>query len=157
MKAIWGIILLCITACTEYPEYPDIPRVEFSSANLSMSETDKNVDFIFNLYDGNGDVGLSPSDTSSPFIDSLRNNFNAKMYVKQNGTFHAMPYNLSYRIPLLRDKKSTKFLKAEVTINMSFAKAVFPYDTLYFTYFVYDRALNKSNVDTSKVIVFPIE
>ena len=156
MKFVCGIIA-CIVfwGCKEYPEYPDIPQVEFESAMLAETESDKIIDFSFMLYDGNGDIGLAASDTSAPYIDSLQQNFHAKIFVKQNGIFIEKPYNFSYRIPLLRDKKSTKFIKANVTVTLTLAKPVFPYDTMYFTYFVYDRALNKSNVDTSEIIIFP--
>lgn len=150
-------VLLCVwvtTACTEYPEYPDIPHVSFMHAYTSISEEDKHIQFTFLLKDGDGDMGLGTADTSAPYKDSLYFNFHAAIRVTKNNTSYILPYGLQYRIPQIRSKDSNKFIKADVSIDISFARQLFPYDTLQLIYFVYDRALHKSNVDTSGVILF---
>lgn len=149
---LFSIILI---GCEKnYPEYDNVPVVEFSSAYTSEDESDKKITFSFMLYDGDGNFGLEDSDTTSPYVDSLQQNFYATPFYVQNNKEVQLPYSFSYRIPRLRNEGQTKFIKAEVSINMTLAKSVFPYDTVFFTYFVYDRTLNKSNIDTSALIIF---
>lgn len=140
-------------ACTEYPEYPVVPQVSFVWAHTNITETDKHIAFNFLLKDGDGDMGLGSADTSNPFVDSLQYNFHASIFVTKNNTTQKLPYGLQYRIPQIRSTDSKKFIKAEVTIDIDFARSLFPYDTLQLVYYVYDRALHKSNIDTSNIIV----
>ena len=106
------------------------------------------------LYDGDGNVGLEAADTASPFIDEYQQNFYATPYYIENGVRYKLPYNFSYRIPRLREEGNDKFIKAKVAIDFVIATASFPYDSVVFAYYVYDRALNKSNTDTSSVLIF---
>ncbi len=147
--------ILCISyACTEYPQYPDIPQVSYLYTNSTITQTDKHIDFTFLLQDGDGDVGLSNADTAKPYTDSLYYNFHSKIRVTKNNNSFILPYSLQYRIPQIRNKNSKKFIKADVTISIDFAQNLFPYDTIQLIYYVYDRALHKSNIDTSKAIIF---
>lgn len=156
MKNIFVILSVCILiSCKEYPVYPDIPSVEFKTAYISETESDYVIDFSFMLYDGDGNFGMLSSDTSTSIPDSLQQNFHATLYAKENGVFVKKPYNFNYRIPILRDTASDKFIKAEVSIQFLLAKTIFPYDTLFFTYYVHDRDYNPSNIDTSDIIILP--
>lgn len=150
-----SLALVCVACNRNLPEYSNIPEVEFLSAASTLSETnDKTISFTFMLYDGDGNVGLEAADTASPFIDEYQQNFYATPYYIENGVRYKLPYNFSYRIPRLREEGNDKFLKAKVAIDFVIATASFPYDSVVFAYYVYDRALNKSNIDTSSVITF---
>ncbi len=150
-----SLALVCVACNRNLPEYSNIPEVEFLSAASTLSETnDKTIAFTFMLYDGDGNVGLEAADTASPFIDEYQQNFYATPYYIENGVRYKLPYNFSYRIPRLREEGNDKFLKAKVAIDFVIATASFPYDSVVFAYYVYDRALNKSNIDTSSVITF---
>lgn len=152
---IVSLALVCVACNRNLPEYSNIPEVEFLSAASTLSETnDKTIAFTFMLYDGDGNVGLEAADTASPFIDEYQQNFYATPYYIENGVRYKLPYNFSYRIPRLREEGNDKFLKAKVAIDFVIATASFPYDSVVFAYYVYDRALNKSNIDTSSVITF---
>ena len=109
---------------------------------------------MFQLFDGDGNFGLESKDTIAPFIDSFQQNFYATPYYIENNDSFQLPYTISYRIPRLRAEGDDKFIKAKVAIDFTFAKSAFPYDSIFFTYFVFDRDLNQSNIDTSEVIVF---
>ena len=155
LKKIIPILCLVFVACREnYPDYDDEPFVQFVSGITSTDSSDKKLAFTFELHDGDGNFGLSEKDTFAPFIDSFQQNFYATpYYIEQRETIQ-LPYNFSYRIPKLRENGSDKFIKAQVTINMSFSKNAFPYDSILLSYFVFDRKLNMSNTDTSDVIVW---
>lgn len=153
--AFFGLTLLCVACNRNLPEYSDIPEVEFLSAATTLSETnDRTVAFTFMLYDGDGNVGLETGDTAAPFINEYQQNFYATPYYIENGVRYELPYNFSYRIPRLREEGNDKFLKAKVAINFVIATASFPYDSVVFSYYVYDRAFNKSNIDESTIITF---
>lgn len=157
MRSVILVICCCfvVASCKEsYPDYDETPLVEFVSAPTTTDETDKKIDFTFALYDGDGDVGLSAKDTIAPYVDSFQQNFYATAHYVRNGDTIELPYNFSYRIPLLRESGNDKFIKAKVTVKMNFAKSVFTYDSVLFTYFVYDRNLHKSNIDTSGLIIW---
>jgi len=150
-----SLALVCVACNRNLPEYSNIPEVEFLSAASTLSETnDKTISFTFMLYDGDGNVGLEAADTASPFIDEYQQNFYATPYYIENGVRYQLPYNFSYRIPRLREEGNDKFIKAKVAIDFVIATASFPYDSVVFAYYVYDRGLNKSNIDTSSVITF---
>ena len=150
-----SLALVCVACNRNLPEYSNIPEVEFLSAASTLSETnDKTIAFTFMLYDGDGNVGLEAADTASPFIDEYQQNFYATPYYIENGVRYQLPYNFSYRIPRLREEGNDKFIKAKVAIDFVIATASFPYDSVVFAYYVYDRGLNKSNIDTSSVITF---
>ena len=150
-----SLALVCVACNRNLPEYSNIPEVEFLSAATTLSETnDRTVAFTFMLYDGDGNVGLEAADTASPFIDEYQQNFYATPYYSENGVRYQLPYNFSYRIPRLREEGNDKFIKAKVAIDFVIATASFPYDSVVFAYYVYDRGLNKSNIDTSSVITF---
>ena len=150
-----SLALVCVACNRNLPEYSNIPEVEFLSAATTLSETnDRTVAFTFMLYDGDGNVGLEAADTASPFIAEYQQNFYATPYYIENGVRYQLPYNFSYRIPRLREEGNDKFIKAKVAIDFVIATASFPYDSVVFAYYVYDRGLNKSNIDTSSVITF---
>ena len=150
-----SLALVCVACNRNLPEYSNIPEVEFLSAATTLSETnDRTVAFTFMLYDGDGNVGLEAADTASPFIDEYQQNFYATPYYIENGVRYQLPYNFSYRIPRLREEGNDKFIKAKVAIDFVIATASFPYDSVVYAYYVYDRGLNKSNIDTSSVITF---
>lgn len=157
IKVFIGIIvsLLFVVGCKNtYPEYDEVPSVEYLYAQVTTDSSDKKLAFTFMLYDGDGNVGLDNNDTAAPYIDSFQQNFHATAHYIANSDSTQLPYNLSYRIPRLRAEGQNKFIKAKVSIEMTFAKSVFTYDSVFFTYYVYDRDLQKSNIDTSSVILF---
>ncbi|MBR4349641.1 MAG: hypothetical protein IKP99_02845 [Bacteroidales bacterium] len=138
----------------ENPEYDSIPFVEFLSAPTVTDSSDRHIYFNFMLYDGDGNFGLETFDTASPFVDEFQQNFHSVPFYIENKETLQLPYAINYRIPRLRNEGNNKFIKAKVTIDIVLAKASFPYDSVLFTYFVYDRDLQKSNVDTSQIITF---
>lgn len=151
---IFCILVLCFSCKKSYPDYDDIPAVDFVSAAVFSDSSDYTVKFTFTLHDGDGNFGLSEEDTVSPYIDDFQQNFVATAHAIDDGDTNTLPYNFSYRIPRLREEGDNKFIKADVTIDFTLTKSVFSYDSVFFTYFVYDRDLNKSNIDTTNVIVF---
>jgi hypothetical protein len=82
--ALFVIILIGVSACFNPPEFPIQPQIEFESVQYKEYGTgfDSELDSIILLIkfkDGDGDLGLDPSETSPPF--------NNKFYFIANGDF----------------------------------------------------------------------
>jgi hypothetical protein len=57
-------------------------------------------------------------------------------------------------VHFIRNTDDTKFIKAEVSVDMAHSESTLPYDTIFCTFYVQDRALNKSNTDTTDILIF---
>ena len=101
---------------------------------------------ILYFKDGDGDIGLSQSDTAGEF----RYNCFVDIYHKVSGKWVKQDFFIPYyyRIPILKKAQKEKPLEGEMHINL----LDFPPDlgtpdpdTLKISVYIKDRALNKSN------------
>lgn len=131
---------------TEYPVEPIIKYVDFIPSGDSAR-------FIFSFTDGDGDIGVSQSDTVAPYDYNMF----LKYFEKQNGIFveilPTVPFN--YRIPVITPEGQNKTLEGEIAIRINFYYNPFsPYDTIKYSAYIMDRALHKSNtIETREIIV----
>lgn len=146
---------ICFYSCEKEQTYSEIPLISFNKSTVFTSESDNIVDFNFSITDGDGNFGLQDYDTIEPFKGEYAYNFHARMFAKENGVFTEKQIPFIYRIPTNRNFSEETPLKGEITIRMTLNDLLFPYDSIYFIYFVYDRKLNKSNTDTSSIIKLP--
>jgi hypothetical protein len=160
-KRIIALILpaLIVMSCSPFENLPDEPKVEFRSFTL-FDSTDilgnklKAGVMTFYFEDGNGDLGLSDPDSTST-TDTT--NLFLTLYRKNNGVFKEVDDNdilkpSAYRIPYLIPIGQNDILRGTVDITLLY----FIYkntDTLYYDYWVKDRAGNISNIDSTCVIV----
>ncbi|MEA3463024.1 MAG: hypothetical protein U9R49_14155 [Bacteroidota bacterium] len=151
--------LLLIISCNEIdPVYPDEPVIDYQGFGLFIS-TDAlgNTTLIgqlsFDFTDGDGNIGLLPlvdtTDLNVP--DTVKYNFFLQLYDLQGYDFIEVPEKdggfLKYRIPYL-DKQPLSG-----TLDLEISYPVIIYDTIYYTFYIYDRDYNRSNTDTTDVIV----
>lgn len=140
-------------------EYPDIPEIDFQSFSLyyeidSLEQRKLSGDLIFNFTDGDGNIGLDPiQDTTGLGLpDTLKYNLFLQLHDYQGGMFVKVPEErggyYKYRIPYL-DKKP---LTGSIEIKIDYPTIV--YDTIFYSFFLYDRSFNKSNLDSTGVIIF---
>ncbi len=160
------------SACRKEPNYPDTPQIEFVRVDQKTEKENGILHDILTLVvsykDGNGDLGLSKTDTISgdfepPFdLKSLYfNNFFADLQVKRGDTY--VPYfqnaalNFNGRFDRLSADGRKEALEGEIkyTISSFYSDIFDAADTVRFEIFIYDRALNKSNVVyTNDIILF---
>jgi hypothetical protein len=108
------------------------------------------------FQDGNGDIGLDdgdimpPFDTGSPYYY----NFIIDYYEKQSGQFVKVDLDppLSSRIPVLSPLYPGKPIKGIISDTLPLNPAPV-FDTIKIEAFIYDRALNKSNVISTPEII----
>jgi hypothetical protein len=153
---ITGIILL--SSCMKKEVYPDIPEIAFQSF-ITQFDTGiyaKRGFLTISFKDGNGDIGLWPNQKEPPFDTGsiYYYNYIIDYYEMQNGTFVKValdpPYNA--RIPYLTPDDPNKAIKGIIVDTLALNPMPL-HDTVKFKFFIYDRALNKSNVDSTPPII----
>ena len=152
--------LIMAIACEGPERLPAEPRIEFRA--LSQYDT---VDLLgnpvkagkitFYFEDGDGDLGFDAPQTPGP---EPTGNLFLKLYRKTNGVFElATPtdplYPSEYRIPYLETGGQNKILKGTIDVTIMYILYTTP-DTLYYDFWIRDRAGNESNTATTCIFVF---
>ena len=155
---LFGALLLMISCNDIDPVYPDEPVVDYQGFGLFISVDGLGNNTLignlsFEFTDGDGNLGLLPlidtTDLNVP--DTVKFNFFLQLYDLQNYEYVEIPDEdgglLKYRIPYL-DKQP---LKGTMALQISYP--VILYDTIYYTFWIYDRDYNRSNIDSTDIIV----
>ncbi len=149
---------LLLSSCMEKEVYPVIPEIAFQGFTLQYDSGmyAKRGFLTISFKDGDGDIGLLSSQVWPPFDTGsiYYYNYIIDYYEKQNGTYVKVdlepPYNA--RIPYLTPNDPNKAIKGIIVDTLILNP--FPvYDTVKFKFFIYDRALHKSNVDSTPPII----
>jgi hypothetical protein len=151
--------MLLLIACNEItPVYPDEPVIDYKGFGLYIS-----VDGLgnrtlmgqltFDFTDGDGNLGLEPliDSTDLNVPDTIKYNFFLQLYDLQGYEYVKVPDEdgglLRYRIPYL-DKQPLSG-----TMDLQISYPVIKYDTIYYTFYIFDRDFNRSNTDTTDIII----
>jgi hypothetical protein len=155
---ISGLIWLTISCQEIDPQYPDEPVIDYQSFSLYITIDELNNKTLvgqlsFDFTDGDGNVGLHElADTTGLNMpDTLKYNFFLQLYNLEGYEYVKVPADkggeLKYRIPYLDNKPLSG------TIDLEISYPVILYDTIFYTFYIFDRELNRSNTDTTDVIV----
>lgn len=139
--------------CLKPQEFPIEPYVEFQSFT-PMSDSGELVVFF---TDGDGDVGLSESDTTGQFSSTQKYHHNlfVEYFEKVNGQWEAGKDLLGndivflYRVPVLTPSGKNKALKGKIKVTMEptyYNPLSANSDTIKYRVMLVDRALHESNV-----------
>ena len=154
-----GIILLLGVSCNKItPEYPDEPIIDYQNFSLfiavdPLGNKSLTGQLSFKFTDGDGNVGLHPiADSFSVYMaDTVKYNFFLQLYDLQGYEYVKVPEEdggeLKYRIPYLDNQPLSG------TIDLEISYPVIVHDTIFYTFYIYDREFNRSNTDTTEVIV----
>jgi len=162
MKTLLPILitaLLLMISCNDItPVYPDEPVINYEGFGLyiSIDQLGNRTlmgQLTFGFTDGDGNIGLETlndtTDLSLP--DTVKYNFFLQLYDLQGYEYVKVPDDdgglLKYRIPYL-DKQPLSG-----TMDLQISYPIIKYDTIYYTFWIYDRDYNRSNTDTTDVIV----
>ncbi len=152
-------LFLFLISCEEItPTYPDEPVVDYKAFGLYISVDQLGNKTLvgqlsFDFTDGDGNLGLHPVSDSFSINqpDTVRYNFFLQTYELQGYEYVQVPDEeggiLKYRIPYL-DKEPTKGV-----MDLQIYYPVIAQDTFFYTFYIYDRDFNRSNIDTTDVIV----
>jgi hypothetical protein len=149
-------LLSCIKQ-EDYPNEPTIGFVQFVTAYDTSAFAVKGI-LSVSFTDGNGDIGLRPGDTLFPYDRGGQYYYNYVLtfFNKVNGVYTQIDLDppFSARIPVLNPDYPGKPIKGVITDTINLQLVPHPgYDTIRFEAFIYDRALNKSNVITTPEII----
>ena len=154
------ISVLLLYSCRKLEDFPVEPYIEFVSITKIDNGTavDDKAILKFFFTDGDGDIGLSQSDTLPPFDTSsvYYYNFFIDYFEKQNGVFKKidLPLTQTARIPVLNTSTANKALKGHIEVEVFINNILSQYDTIKFQFKICDRALNMSNIaQTDEIIV----
>jgi hypothetical protein len=155
---ITGLFLLTFSCQEIDPQYPDEPVIEYKGFSLYITTDELNNKTLvgqlsFDFTDGDGNIGLNElSDTTGLHLpDSLKYNFFLQLYDLDGYEYVKVPEEeggvLKYRIPYLDYKPLSG------TLDLEISYPVIIHDTIFYTFYIFDRDLNRSNTDTTEVIV----
>lgn len=166
MKTIINILIISIfcglifSSCEAPRSYPVTPEIKFKSLSIrdSIDENSKNnskkkIVLTMSVIDGDGDIGiLGDKNYIYPGFEDLKNaNLFITLYQKKDGKFvEASPWN--YGTPYLQPEGQDKSLKADIEVSMEIPFAYYKYDTIKYTFYIYDRAKHKSAIAESPVL-----
>ena len=151
--------LFLMISCSEVdPVYPDEPVVDYQGFGLyiitdQLGNNSLVGQLTFDFTDGDGNLGLLPlvdtTDLNVP--DTVKYNFFLHLYDLQGYDWIEIPEEdggiLKYRIPYL-DKKPLSG-----TMDLEISYPIIKYDTIFYTFYIYDRDYNRSNIDSTDIIV----
>ena len=156
IAAISGLLFL--SSCMKKETYPDIPEIAFQNftTEFDTGKYAKRGFLTISFKDGNGDIGLRTDQTNPPFNPGsiYYYNYIIDYYEKQNGTFVKIALDPSYnaRIPYLTPNDLNKAIKG-IIVDTLMLNPMPQYDTVKFKFYIYDRALHQSNVDSTPPII----
>ncbi len=146
------LIFWFLCSCEKPKMYSNVPEIAFKSVSLAdgtdtLGNEIKKVQLTISLVDGDGDIGLPEG--GYPGFEILNNkNLFITLYQKIDGVFTEV--NLLaphyYRTPYQQPEGQDKTLKADYEVTMEYSKMFFTYDTIKYSFFIYDRQKHKSNI-----------
>jgi len=151
MKASFFYILLFLVvsfSCTQPPDYPTEPVIEFNSLNKTLVQAgvDEDLFLVINYTDGDGDLGAM-NDSLDIYLNDLR-------VIDAN-----VP--ITFKLPFVPVQGTGNGISGEITLKLPATGCIFPdnspmgpIDTLVYEVYIIDRAGNESNrVLTDEIIV----
>lgn len=166
MRTILIFVSLSIfwVSCRKPIKYSEIPDIKFLSIPIIDTIDDlenpiKRAVLTYYLIDGNGDIGFNDGDTLAPYdingnyyhnliIDMYKiiDGIAIKVDTPEIGTY------FKFRTKYIEPVGQNKTLKCTFYINLDFDVPM-NWDSVMFNFYMYDRALNKSNITTTGPVV----
>jgi len=155
------LIVLVLQSCFKKEEYPIEPVISFDSFTV----VNDSATLTINFTDGDGDLGLKVSDTLPPY--DINSEFHYNIYVNyfekddQIGWTEGLdldgnPIILKYRMKPIITKGKAKGIKGKIEIGIGtlyYNQLSNQSDTIKYNIQLIDKALNKSNLIYSEVII----
>jgi hypothetical protein len=162
---LWVLLASC---GKETQKFSDIPFIRYEGFEQLINLQGKDSIGIMRLYftDGDGDLGLGPSDTLPPYNPGslFYYNFIIDYFEKQNGDFvkvviappipGADTITNNSRIPRLVPQGRNRSLEGTLLMELFTNNPLSAFDTIKYRAYIIDRALNKSNViETPELVI----
>jgi hypothetical protein len=174
------LLILTVAACKKKEIYSSIPAIEYKSVIFYSGSdgSDSLMTLIFSFKDGDGDIGLGQADTFAPFqatrdkynnpTNPYYNNLHIDYLESYEGVFGQVIKDLDpdatppvfdtlrylYRIENITPDGRHKAIRGDIEVNIYPSPYPDAQDTVKYKFFIYDRALNKSNVVESPPLIW---
>ncbi len=152
-------LIIMVAGCKKSSDLPDVPIITFKEFRQYQYANGKDSIgvMVFDFTDGDGDLGYREKDTLPPFDKKGQYyyNFRVKYFERQKGIFKEikLPFDINARIPYLTPEGKNKVLSGNIAMSFFINNPFSTYDTIRFEAYIYDRALNKSNVIQTRDII----
>jgi hypothetical protein len=161
------VITFTLSSCIKEKVFSEIPFLRYEAFEQLLDVNGKDSIGILKIYftDGDGDIGLRPSDTLPPHNPGslFYYNFIINYYEKQNGEFvkvviappipGADTISNNSRIPFITPEGQNKALEGMLEMSLFTNNPLSVYDTIMYDAYIIDRALNISNVIKTPEII----
>jgi hypothetical protein len=155
-----SIFLIFFGGCIENIKYPDKPEIEFKDFQIIRSKDNKDSlgILIFSFTDGDGDIGLDEKDTFPPFHPTSIYYYNFYLhfieYNDQGDSIRQLEPPYTARIP--KTDRYGESIRGEIYVELDiyFLPIVLQYNNVRMKFYIYDRALNKSNIEYTPIYKF---
>ncbi|MGB0430964.1 MAG: hypothetical protein ACPGLV_10865 [Bacteroidia bacterium] len=149
------------------PEFSVIPELTFKEFNFNREDNNGIIEdsytLVFEYIDGDGDIGMLDEQEWISIEDSIKHVLFVDYFEKdKNGIFKRKACALGadttakkYRLPSITPPGNNKAIKGEMEVKV--LPCPVPLDTtkvLKYTMYIYDRAMNKSNIIESPEITY---
>ena len=166
MKKLFFFFLLLsvVFSCKKPEKYDIVPKISFVDIPVKdtvdkLGNPIRRCVLTFSLIDGDGNIGFDEEDTISPYqIDgAYYYNLLINMYKIVDG--NGLPVDtpeigtpFRFRTKHIEPIGQNKTLKCTIYVNLDF-DIPSSWDTVRFDFFMYDRALNKSNIVSTPTLL----
>jgi hypothetical protein len=156
--AALAVVVLATPSCMKEEKFSDIPQIAFENFTLEFDTGNYATRgyLTISFKDGDGDIGLRTDQKEPPYNPGSPYYYNyiIDYYEQQNGVFVKVDLDPSFnaRIPYLTPSDLNKAIKGFIVDTLGLSP-VPVHDTIKFKFFIYDRALHKSNVDSTPPII----
>jgi hypothetical protein len=163
-------MVISIYSCEKKETYPIIPEIKFEDFllhyNSNLNAYDKGI-LKMTFKDGDGDIGLKQHEKDPPYDYNL---FITIYEILDGDTVEYIPviidnsdtiprYDtiiLHQRIPMLTPDGPNKSISGEIEDTLDIYNPFYQLDTVFFEFFIRDRALHESNVITTPLMKLDI-
>jgi len=142
-------LIIAVVSCFKLEQYPPEPQIEFIDFTFvdtvdGLENRVLNGTLHFSFVDGDGDIGF---DTIQP----QQNTVFLEKFKYQNGVATSIDLliPLNYFVPKFVTEGNRKTLKGEIIINDLDENYPFNGDTVFYKFYIVDRAGNVSNIDST--------
>ena len=150
-----------LVSCNDEETYPIIPEIQYEDFVLLYNPTTGLIErgvLKISFKDGDGDIGLRQGETDPPYDYNLfityyeiQNRDTVEVHIidpvsGDTANFHA-------RVPILTPEGNNKSIKGEIEDTLFVYNPYSDFDTIMYSVYLVDRALHKSNVIQTPLII----
>ncbi len=165
MKSVWRLSLVAIfgitvISCLDEPQYSEIPEIEFKQIVFKDLKDASSADSLIvslKFRDGDGDMGIDPSETREPFNNKFYSQLPDKSYVtyktkRTNPNYDTLPafvkpYNCTNWEVVTQNQKVIDTVYFQLNPN---------YNNIFITFQVKDISGNFKDYDWTAIFTYPL-